>query len=315
MTRIHVEGWAPEYGSPMEVDADLAPTEGSVDCTVEVAGPWEPIGPPTGDGPPAVAFVDGVRRVDARLSVVDGDEPPVPGLCGTYAVGAVLVGPPSPATVIATRVEHLAVFGGGRTVELASTGPVRYRSEAVPSLDPARLADHLHQSMRRAEADLAADLATGGRLVIADGPVNDLAPRDVVGYIKSHRVTYLPAGHAGTVGRLTAGCRTPLFALGTDGGFARYSWYVRVADVPHGHAWSGVARCEVPAAVGVDRARWLAGVVSGVVTRCAAPLHTDPRAPQNLVPIAALERHLRRHLGDPGLVYRAVRTAAARPGP
>jgi hypothetical protein len=36
----------------------------------------------------------------------------------------------------------------------------------------------------------------------------------------------------------------------------------------------------------------------------------DSRAPQNLFPIAGLERALRRRLGDPGLLYRALRTAA-----
>jgi hypothetical protein len=37
--------------------------------------------------------------------------------------------------------------------------------------------------------------------------------------------------------------------------------------------------------------------------------HIDARAPQNLVPIGALERELRHRMGDPGLVYRALRLA------
>jgi hypothetical protein len=39
--------------------------------------------------------------------------------------------------------------------------------------------------------------------------------------------------------------------------------------------------------------------------------HIDPRAPQNLVPIGALERELRHRMGDPGLVYRALRLAVS----
>jgi hypothetical protein len=39
--------------------------------------------------------------------------------------------------------------------------------------------------------------------------------------------------------------------------------------------------------------------------------HIEPRAPQNLVPIAALERDLRHRLGDAGLVLRALRSAVA----
>jgi hypothetical protein len=44
----------------------------------------------------------------------------------------------------------------------------------------------------------------------------------------------------------------------------------------------------------------------------ASEPHLDPRAPQNLVPIAALERELRRRLGDPAFVYRALREATFR---
>jgi hypothetical protein len=38
--------------------------------------------------------------------------------------------------------------------------------------------------------------------------------------------------------------------------------------------------------------------------------HTDPRAPQNLVPIGGLERELRHRLGDQHILYRALRAAA-----
>jgi hypothetical protein len=42
----------------------------------------------------------------------------------------------------------------------------------------------------------------------------------------------------------------------------------------------------------------------------ASEPHLDPRAPQNLVPIGALERALRHRMGDPRLVERALREAA-----
>ena len=40
--------------------------------------------------------------------------------------------------------------------------------------------------------------------------------------------------------------------------------------------------------------------------RYASEPHKDPRAPQNLYPIGGLERELRRRLGDPDLLYRAL---------
>ena len=43
------------------------------------------------------------------------------------------------------------------------------------------------------------------------------------------------------IAALGPGQRTPLFTLG---GYARYSWYVRLAAIAGGHSWSGVVRCE-----------------------------------------------------------------------
>jgi hypothetical protein len=48
-----------------------------------------------------------------------------------------------------------------------------------------------------------------------------------------------------------------------------------------------------------------------VLPRYASAEYKDTRAPQNLYPIAGLERELRRRLGDQRLLYRALRVAAA----
>ena len=53
------------------------------------------------------------------------------------------------------------------------------------------------------------------------------------------------------------------------------------------------------------------GTVSALLLRFASQPHKEPRAPQNLYPIAGLERALRRRLGDAAVVYRALRRAAA----
>jgi hypothetical protein len=51
--------------------------------------------------------------------------------------------------------------------------------------------------------------------------------------------------------------------------------------------------------------------VAATLPRFASQPHNDPRAPQNLHPIAGLERELRRCLGDPILLERALRQAAS----
>jgi hypothetical protein len=113
MTRIYVEGWAPEYGSAFEADEALA-DEDRVDDSVEVAGAWSPL-PGRDDGVEQVAFVDGVRRVDARLTLDDGVGMPVAGLCGTYGVGAVLWDRSAPRSeVFEAHIDRLALFGSGR---------------------------------------------------------------------------------------------------------------------------------------------------------------------------------------------------------
>jgi hypothetical protein len=53
--------------------------------------------------------------------------------------------------------------------------------------------------------------------------------------------------------------------------------------------------------------------VAATLPRFASQPHNDPRAPQNLHPIAGLERELKRRLGDPLLLERALRQAAVSP--
>ncbi len=311
MARLHVETWAPEYGSPFEADAGLA-DETKVDEDVEVDQHWDPIDG-IDDGVERVAFVDGVRRIDARLTI-DDPTGPVPGICGSYGVGAVLWDRGRPGSEVERALVHrLAVFGGGRAVPVPVAGPnLAYRSEAVPDDDPGALIQRFHGAMRRTEGEVSEDLARSGVFVVGDGPINDLSATEKVGYIKSHRAPYLSEARAPVVGRLGPGQRTPMFLIGKGGAYERYSWYLRLASVAGGHSWTGVVRCEVSAGLPVDRASGIASRTAAVLPLVASEGHVDPRAPQNLVPIAALERELRRRLGDPGIVYRELRAAVMR---
>jgi hypothetical protein len=120
-------------------------------------------------------------------------------------------------------------------------------------------------------------------------------------------VSYLPADLQRVVTGLDVGDRTPLFAIG-DRRF-RYSWYVRLPGAAT-HPWWGIVRCEASGDLTRADAVALADRVTATLPRFASQPHNDPRAPQNLHPIAGLERELRRRLGDPVLLERSLRRAA-----
>lgn len=305
MARIFVEGWAPEYGSPLDPSEALVPTEGSVDPLVETQD-WGPV-EGADDGVDTIAFVDGVRRIDARLTLDDPSLGPIPGLCGTFAVGATIwdrAGRRSGVTDV--RVERWAVLAGGRPEVMPAVGlDPGYDTATCPSSDPMDLVKELHTRMRRAEGATASALASE-RFVVADGPLNDLTAQPTVGYIKSHRVSYLDPERRAIVAQLAPGQRTPLFTIWD---YKRYSWYLRLAVLEGGHSWTGVVRCEASGQLPLAQVRTIADRTAAVLPVVASEAHLDPRAPQNLVPIAALERELRHRMGDPRLVYRALRRA------
>ncbi len=149
----------------------------------------------------------------------------------------------------------------------------------------------------------------GTDLLVIDGPLRsrDHLPR-AIGFIKTHRAIYLPPELNDVVGRLAAGERTPVFLMGTS--WDRYAWYLRLPCRP-GSPWVGVVRVECAASLPAVEAVALAFMSQRLLPRFASVEYKDQRAPQNLVPIAGLERQLRRRLGDQKMVYRALQLAAA----
>ena len=147
-----------------------------------------------------------------------------------------------------------------------------------------------------------------GDLLVVDGPLRGRQhlPR-TLGYIKSHRTTYLPQELNAVVGTLAPGQRTPVFLMGTS--WERHSWYLRPPGAA-GTPWAGVVRIECSADLPVREVVQLAALSQLCLGRFASAAYKDARAPQNLYPIAGLERELRRHLGDPRLLYRALRRTA-----
>jgi len=88
----------------------------------------------------------------------------------------------------------------------------------------------------------------------------------------------------------------------------RHSWYLRLPGTPRS-PWSGIVRIECSADLPVSEVVRLAAVSQKCLGRFASAVYKGARAPQDLYPITGLERELRR-VGDPRLLYRALRIAA-----
>ncbi len=258
-----------------------------------------------------VAFVDGVRRGDAILYQEDPvTSDPVRGIAGSHACGAVLVEPGICPVFGPTRVTRLAIWGSGRSGSLPDVaGGWSWRVLSVPGTDPGDPLQALQARMRAAEQDLAKELFAAGYLTVLDGPLSrlhSLGDAHLLGYVKTHSKALLPPDKHRRVPALAGGQRTSIFRLGAE----RYSCYLRLVERPAAAPpWSGIVRIEMPADAGLDVACGLADRLCILLPRFAGVPHRDPRAPQNLQPVGALEKHLRHLLGPPGLATRAVREA------
>ncbi len=321
--------WSPEYGSAMQADPEsFDGTDEGLRADTSVEGEWR-ARRPSGEPPAAVQIVDGVRRVEAHAidDLPDGET--AFGLFGSYAVGAVrcegarswvLDGDTPEGDRL--RVSRVYLQGGGepRDQEIAAGSlRLRFRARVENSARTSnQLADVLQRSMLDAEARLAETLAEDeSALTIVDGPLRlRSVEQRVAGYIKRIQSWYIAAHEFPLLGELAVGERTSLFRIpgggeaGSRGRPDRYGWYLRIADMgPHYHHLSGIVRLEAPGALPPGDAARLADECGLALPRLASSPVRDPRAPQNLTPVGALESLLTRRLGEREWVRRLIASA------
>lgn len=312
--QVQLDPWQVDYGGELSVDtADSTPDE-AIRLDVEQTGEWKPI-VPTRSALGAVVFVDGVRRVEARLVIRDGDRI-VSGALGSYGVGSVLVDAEGAQWGTAV-VERVAACGAGLVLpQPLRIGPqAEYQPVSTADTGPDGPSHAVHDAMRRCEAQVAQTYAAEGRLVVVDGPLTFEAPKRgrAVGYIKSLHRLYLPPDRIDLLRTLPVGGRTPLFTLRSSQKVSRFSWFLRLAVPETGEAdLGGLVRLEVAQEAGVDEARALADATTASLPRFAPHRGRDPRAPQNLLPVGALEKRLRHALGDGLLARRHIQSFIAR---
>ncbi len=332
-----VDPWDPGYGLAYSDELDggaLGESSAQLDLDPEMpADRWRPVDPdPTASLPGTLLFLDGVRRIDARIWVHGGSQQPAPGIAASFAAGLVCCN--SVARVAEVTVQRALFTAAPEAADIATRhgryparpahtsglahtgGPADTSGPAYSSgLDQLSLA--LQQGLAEAEVQLAvlfrARQPGGDDLLVVDGPLRGRTHLErTVGYIKTHHASYLPAAQAAVVASLTPGQRTPVFTMGTS--WRRNSWYLRLPGGGgaggRGAPWSGVVRLECSADLAPAHATRLADLTARLLPPLSSAPHKDPRAPQNLVPIGGLERELRHRLGDQRLLYRALRAAA-----
>jgi uncharacterized protein len=326
--RLYVETWDPAYGAAME-SADFgtgpsgagptAESDAKLDTEVELpAAAWRPLDPPTDvRAPDLVLLVDGVRRVDARVWIgadeaSEADAAALPGLVASYAAGVVRCDlRRGAAEVVAARVAR-GLFTPSTAATEVVTRAARYPAYRAGGGEPKHLLRALQEQLQSLERLVAAecrDESSADELLVVDGPLSGRSR--ALGYIKSQERAYLPGALSTVISSLRPGQRSPVFLLGSR--WRQYSWYLRLPGPTSGGPWAGIVRLECSAELTAGAAAAMADLSMITLPRLASHTYKDPRAPQNLVPVAGLERRLRAMLGDSRLLHRALTSAAREP--
>lgn len=302
--RLRLDPWPAEFESPLAIE-EGASAGRQVDASVETET-WAAV-PCTG-ARASCSFVDGVRRVEARV-LGEKNGALVHGLAGSLAAGFVRAADGT-AQFGDVQVGRYLILGKGEAQTLRlqiGAQCLDFEAHATEHNSPDGVLAELQSLMRMAEARVAEQLAGQGGCVFVDGLSYRATGRfDVVGVIKRILEPYLPEPLFALVETLQTGERTPLFRI-ADGTYERYSCFLRLAvPRPFDHPLAGVVRVEIGAAVGIQKAKALAGLASSLLPRFASTPLRDPRAPQNLLPVGALEQEMRRRMGDAVLIRRAI---------
>lgn len=319
------DSWDPSYTRPAPDGGGDAPEQestASVDPEVELpVTVWAPCDPGGTEAPGVVLFVDGVLRNDGRGWYVDDSGNSHAMLAASYAAGVVRcdlsgrVAEPVAheiARAILTSApedEVRRLRDEARRLKVDSDAAY-YLPKHAPVGSHQQLDGHLRVLMSQLEVQVS-ESARAARpqaastvdddLLVVDGRLRGRRslPR-TIGYVKTQGTRYLPAELVKVITALPAGTRTPVFRLST-----LYSWYLRLPGPARG-PWAGIVRIECSGDLLSKEAIELADVSTATLPRFASSPYKDPRAPQNLIPIAGLEKRLRALLGDARLLHRVL---------
>lgn len=308
--RLRLDPWPGDYDGALQIDELQEDQSADVDTTVE-ANSWTTIPPGDDCRPSKLAFIDGVRRIDARIVGEKPNGQIVYGMFGSIAVGTVLVDE-NKARIDRVVLRRYLVLGNNWSAD-----PEAFQiGNALVTFEPYSAADSgptgpmlaLQNQMRTEEALLAESIESTAARVFADGPLTYFSGlrQGTIGIIKRLYQPYIASSQFALLAQLQPGDRTPIFAI-LDGKYDRYAWYLRLARgraLDYGAA--GIVRLEVRTGIGIEEAIKSANMSAACLPAFASDPARDPRSPQNLLPVGALELELRRRLGDTLAIRRGI---------
>lgn len=312
--RVSRDPWSSDYDSAMQLVEDKSVENVNPFIEVSTRSDWKGIDVPVvktwQEGP--LFFIDGIRNMHMRISVQNQTRSHYAGF-GSIAVGAITIEPGKMTQLNQALVKHIirrycivAGLDEGFMGEFPILGiPGRFQGASAAKNEPGIPIEELQVLMRDQESQLAQFLAQEyQRTIIVDGPIRGehrlKNKTPLIGYIKTLHTQYLPEELQPILKELKAGQRTPLFDIGSN----RVSWYLRMAksaeiDMP----LSGIIRLEMRH---IPKVKDIVTKVSGLLPTLATTPIKDPRAPQNLFPVHALENNLRRYMGNQSIIKRCL---------
>lgn len=330
---LRLDPWAAEYNTAYYAEvANRTEDQVSLDTALEQdSDAWQPIqGIPPETAWTDMFFLDGSRRVEARVLLEQDRRQMAFGAMGTYAIGAVSCCAHfnRPATFIGDmQVKRICALSSGydrvndpRPLELTALAPfqlghLRYDIVPTEETDADAVVRKLQQEMLAAEKELGVRLAREhpNALIVVDGRRSLVNyDRNLVGYVKTIHDIKINRAQLDVVQKLEQGERSPIYLVNPGRSEQQYfEWFLRLRD-PRPWLYSLAGMVRLQAYAGNEPAQYLedtinlANWLSATLPKLASRQHQDPRAPQQLLPIRALEAELRRRMGHPAVLRRRI---------
>ncbi|GAB6065189.1 DNA double-strand break repair nuclease NurA [Aquifex pyrophilus] len=270
-----------------------------------------------------IAFVDGVRRTENVVYIEDTSQPVVvEGAFVSLGAGALVLNygrinelesSLKECTIKRYFLLREKVEIGSPKIRFSSQGGViEFEVETANK----ELSPYVNELMAAMELEVARKVYEGkmADLIITDGTLHYIAKirnYPFVGYIKKHKRIYVYPEHVEVLRKMKVGERTPIILIHSQptmngnntSNLDKFTWYVKLSE---GEGITSLARLEVPAEIGIDKAIKLADLTAYLIPKFSSREFNERRAPQNLIPIKYLETFLRHRLGSQSLIRRLI---------